>query len=114
MRDKMARYDTATETNFKGTVEEVKVYSRGGMGGGGTHLIVKGDDQTLEIHLGPTDFLSKQGMSFAKGDQVTVTGSKVKLGDAEVILAREVKKGDKTLTLRDAQGLPAWSRGRWR
>lgn len=114
MRGEMPRYDTATETTYKGTVEEVRQHSRAGMAGTGTHLIVKSDDQMLDVHLGPTDFLAAQQMSFAKGDQIEVTGSKVKFGDAEAIIAREIKKGDKTLTLRDAKGVPKWSRGRGR
>jgi hypothetical protein len=48
---------------------------------------------------------------FAKGDQVEVIGSKVKGTDTEVVIAREVKKDGKVLTLRNAQGIPAWRRG---
>ena len=33
---------------------------------------------------------------------------------SEAIIAREVKKGGETLVLRDAQGIPQWSRGRRR
>jgi DNA/RNA endonuclease YhcR with UshA esterase domain len=105
-------YDTATETTVKGTVEEVKQVSGPRGGPGGTHLILKTDKETLEVHLGPTTFLEKEKFTFAKGDQIEVTGSKVKIGAADALLAREVKKGDKTLTLRNAQGIPAWSSGR--
>jgi hypothetical protein len=38
----------------------------------------------------------------------------VKIEGADALIAREVKKGGKTLTLRDAQGVPAWSGGRRR
>jgi hypothetical protein len=105
-------YDTATETTVKGTVEEVKQVSGPRGGPGGTHLILKTDKETLEVHLGPTTFLEKEKFTFAKGDQIEVTGSKVKIGATDALLAREVKKGDKTLTLRNAQGIPAWSSGR--
>jgi hypothetical protein len=107
-------YDPATETTVKGTVEEVKQISGARGGPGGTHLILKTDKETLEVHLGPTAFLEKEKFTFAKGDQIEVTGSKVKIGAADALLAREVKKGDKTLTLRNAQGVPAWSGGRRR
>jgi hypothetical protein len=102
------------EATYKGTVEEVTQHARVGMPRTGTHLSLKSDDQILDVHLGPTDFVAAQQMTFAKGDQIEVTGSKVKFGDGEAIIAREVKKGDKTLTLRDARGVPKWSRGRWR
>jgi hypothetical protein len=105
-------YDPATETTVKGTVEEVKQIPGQRGGASGTHLIVKTDKETLEVHLGPTAFLEKEKFTFAKGDQIEVTGSKVKIGAADALLAREVKKGDKTLTLRNAQGIPVWSGGR--
>ncbi len=50
--------------------------------------------------------------TFATGDQVEVIGSKVKMDGADAVLAREVKKGGKTLTLRNARGIPAWSKGK--
>ena len=77
-------------------------------------MILKTDKETLEVRLGPTTFLEKEKFTFAKGDQIEVTGSKVKIEGADALIAREVKKGGKTLTLRDAQGVPAWSGGRRR
>jgi hypothetical protein len=105
-------YDPATETTIKGTVEEVKQIQGQRGGANGTHLIVKTDKETLEVHLGPTAFLEKEKFTFSKGDQIEVIGSKVKVDGADAILAREFKKGDKTLTLRNAQGVPVWSGGR--
>ena len=105
-------YNPATETTVKGTVEEVKQIPSARGASSGTHLILKTDKETLKVHLGPTAFLEKEKFTFAKGDQIEITGSKVKIGGADALLAREVKKGDKTLTLRNAQGVPAWSGGR--
>jgi len=48
------------------------------------------------------------GVSFKAGDEIQVTGSKVKQGDEDLILAREVVKGGDTLTLRFKDGKPAW------
>jgi hypothetical protein len=104
-------YDPATETTVKGTVEEVKRIPGQRGAASGVHLIVKTDKETLEVHLGPTAFLEKEKFTFSKGDQIEVTGSRVKIGAADALLAREVKKGDKMLTLRNAQGIPAWSGG---
>jgi hypothetical protein len=105
-------YNPATETTVKGAVEEVRQVSGPRGGPGGTHLILKTDKETLEVRLGPTTFLEKEKFTFARGDQIEVTGSKVKIGGADALIAREVKKDGKTLTLRDAQGVPAWSGGR--
>jgi hypothetical protein len=49
------------------------------------------------------------GVTFAKGDQITLTGSKVKQGEADVILAREIGKGTDSIVFRDDKGKPVWS-----
>jgi len=105
-------YNPATETTVKGTVEEVKTIT-GRHGWNGTHLTLKTEDKTIDVHLGPEAFLKKEGFNFAKGEQVEVTGSKTEYAGSEAIIAREVKKDGKTLVLRNEQGIPKWSRG-WR
>lgn len=97
---------------MNGTVEEVKTITAR-HGWNGIHLTLKTADKTLDVHLGPATFLKEKGFSVAKGDQVEVTGATATFGDPEALIAREVKKGDKTLALRDARGIPKWSRG-WR
>ncbi len=111
-RTRGPRYDTSTEMTAKGTVQEVQQIT-GRRGWGGTHLTLKTEAGAFDVHLGPTAFLKQEGFSFEKGDEVEVTGSKVDYQKGEAIIAREVKKGDKTLTLRDEKGYPVWSgRGR--
>jgi hypothetical protein len=103
------QYNPATEITLRGTVEEVKQIPgpRGGLGG--THLMLKTDKETLDVHLGPTTFLEKEKSTFAKGDEIQVIGSRVKIEGADALIAREVKKGDKTLTLRNEKGIPLWA-----
>ena len=103
---KMRNYDPATETTVAGTVEDVVQIAHQGRGSG-THLKLKTDAGVVHVHVGPTRYLEAQKFSVAKGDQITVTGSKVK----NAVIAREIKKGDTSITLRDAQGVPKWSRG---
>jgi|SRR5579875_1343743 hypothetical protein len=111
-RQRARFYNPAAETTVKGTVEEVRtVTGRGGWNG--THLTMKTADKTIDVHLGPASFLKQKGFTFAKGDQIEVTGAKAEFGGSEAIIAREVKKGSETLVLRDAQGIPKWSGG-WR
>jgi hypothetical protein len=92
-------------------VEEVRQVGRYGSGSG-TRIILKTEKENLEVHVGPTAFVTQSGFTFAKGDQVEVVGSRVRFGDAEVLLAREVQKEGKTLVVRDANGVPKWSRAR--
>jgi hypothetical protein len=70
------RYNPATEITVKGTVQEVREIARGAWTG--THAILKTDQGTFDVHLGPSDFLASKQMSLSKGDQIEVTGSKVK------------------------------------
>jgi len=106
-RKNMRMYDPATEMTLKGTVEAVTQPTRGQMMG--THLTVKAGDETQEIMLGPTRFIKSKDFSFAKGDSVEVTGSKVTMGGTGYVIAREVIKDGKTLTLRDKSGTPQWA-----
>jgi hypothetical protein len=76
--------------------------------------VLKTDTETIEVSLGPSSFLQEKKYTFEKGDQLQVTGSKVKLAGADLLIAREVKKGDAVITLRDAQGVPEWRGGRRR
>ena len=106
-RKSMRMYDPATETHLKGTIEAVTQMTRGQMMG--THLTLKTGEGNLEVMLGPSKFITSKGFSFAKGDSIEVTGSKVTMGGTEHIIAREVVKDGKTLTLRDKTGTPEWA-----
>jgi hypothetical protein len=77
-------------------------------------LKVKTEKETVEVHLGPTSFLKEKGLVFTKGDPTELIGSRVKYEGADVVVARQVKKDGKTLELRNAKGIPTWSRGRRR
>ncbi|HLH09790.1 MAG TPA: hypothetical protein VKW78_21305 [Terriglobales bacterium] len=102
-------YNSATEITVKGTVEAVnQVTAKNGWGG--THLQLKTESETLDVHVGPSWFLSQNKMSFAKGDQVEVTGSKVKFANGDALVARDITRGDQKLKLRNDKGFPVWSR----
>lgn len=80
----------------------------------GMHLVVKTESETLTVLIGPSSFVKEKNFTFAKGDQIEVTGSKVKYDDKDAVIARDIKKGDKTLTLRNEKGIPEWSMGHQR
>lgn len=106
-------YNPATETTLTGTVQEVQNIPTSGRGGGGVHLVFRTGEGPVEVHLGPASFAASKNFTFAKGDALTITGSKVTIDGQPVLIAREIKKGDQVLTLRDANGIPLWSgRGR--
>jgi hypothetical protein len=104
------KYDIHTEAKMKGTVDELKLPPKGSEKEV-AHLLVKTETDTIDVYLCPKSFLDDMGMTFSKGDEISLTGSKVKQGEADLVLAREVLKGTDTLVLRDEKGNPIWS---WR
>jgi hypothetical protein len=102
------KYDVHTETKMRGTVEEVKLPPKGSEKEA-AHLLVKTGTDTIDVYLCPKSFLDDMGVSFGKGDEIAITGSKVKQGEADLVLAREIVKGTDTLVLRDEKGNPVWS-----
>ena len=107
MQQSGRKYNPATEITVSGVVDDV-VQNQGKRGRTGIHVMVKSGSDVLTVHLGPSEFLGNSKFSVAKGDKIEVVGSNVQLGGNNVVIAREVKKADQVLTLRDAQGLPKW------
>ena len=106
-QSKLPNYDLATETKMKGTIQELKLPEKGSEKKG-AFLTLKSGTDTLDVYLCPKSYLDDMGSTLAKGDDVTLTGSKVKQDGVDVILAREVVKGNDTLVLRDDKGKPVW------
>jgi hypothetical protein len=102
------KYDLHTETKMKATVEEVKLPPKGSEKEV-AYLLVKIETDSVDVYLCPKSFFDDMGMSFSKGDEVALTGSKVKHGEADLVLAREVVRGNDTFVLRDEKGNPVWA-----
>lgn len=101
------KYDPATESTFKGVVQELKFVPPTGARPV-AYLVLKGSPDAVEVFLCPKKFLDDMGVEFKADDAVEVTGSKIKQDGADLTLAREVTKGGDTLTLRFKDGKPAW------
>ncbi len=102
------KYDVHSETKLKGTVEEVKLPPKGSEKDI-VHLLVKSGTDVVDVYLCPESFLDELGITFNKGDEIALTGSKVAQQETSLILAREVVKGTDDLVLRDEKGNPVWS-----
>ena len=103
------KYDVANEVTIKGVVDEVKDFQCPVSGGMGAHLVVKTDKGLVTVHLALSKFMSEYGLSFAKGDEIVVTGVKARVGDDEnAILARKIERGNQTFVFRDKEGKPLW------
>jgi hypothetical protein len=101
------KYDSQTEMKTNGVIDEINVLTVGSRKDY-TELVLKNGDDKLHIYVCPKPFQDEMGISFVKGDQIAVTGSKVKQDASDVILAREMVKGTDTLMFRDNKGKPVW------
>jgi hypothetical protein len=102
------KYDIAKEVTVKGTIDDVQEMPMA-KGETGVHLMVKTSTETIEVRLCPSGFLKDFDVTFEKGQQIQVTGSRIKVDDKDVILAREVVSGNSTVVLRDKTGSPVWT-----
>jgi len=100
-------YDPATVTTVEATVQEVLLES-GRNGGSGVHLVMQTEGEPTVVHVAPQFWLNDNDLTFAAGDRVTVTGSKTVVAGEPALIARQISRGDTTLTLRDEAGIPAW------
>lgn len=105
--DNSPKYDAKTEETLKGTVDDVRVNGTDQKTKTAT-LVLKHGIEAVDVFLGPVSFLDAMEISFSKGDELQVVGSKVKTGEGQEILAREVTKGNDTLILREKGGKPVW------
>jgi hypothetical protein len=105
------KYDPATETTVKGTVLELRIVPPTGPKPFAYLATQVGPDKgkdVVQIFLCPKKFLDDVGLTFKTDDAIQVTGSKVKQDGADLILAREVIKGEEKWTFRFQDGKPAW------
>jgi len=98
-------YDVAAEVTVRGEVTDIHE-SKVATDDPGLHLILKNDEETVEIHACPVRFLSELEFTIAIGDKLVVVGSRPRKG--VVIVAREITKGQLSLILRDQKGVPNW------
>jgi hypothetical protein len=102
-------YNPQTVETMSGEVTAVDTFSGPRGRYAGIHLTLKTAKETISVHLGPSWFLEQQKITFAPKDTVVVTGSRVPFQGKPAIIAAEVKKGDQSLKLRDANGIPLWA-----
>jgi hypothetical protein len=102
-------YDPQTVTTVTGQVEKLEELSMG-QNMAFREVILKTDQGSLKVHLGPGWYLDEKKFVVKAGDTVSATGSKVTLNNQPALIAREVTVNGATLKLRDDQGLPVWRR----
>jgi hypothetical protein len=76
-RHRVPVYSTSNQGSLQGVVQDVQEFYCPINGDEGTHLLVKTEEGTLQVHVAPTRFLRDQKLSFSKGDQIQVVGSRI-------------------------------------
>ena len=105
-------YNTETVETIEGEVVEITYNpSKKTDATMGVHMAVKTDTSTIAVHLGPIWYMVEQE-PIKKGEVVIVMGSRITYNGAPALIAATVKRNERTLQLRDANGYPVW-RG-WR
>jgi hypothetical protein len=69
---------------------------------------------TMEVQIGPKEFVDRSGFKLNVGEAVTVIGMPLIdiKNERQVVLAREVSSMNAVLVVRDRFGLPLWERDR--
>ena len=60
-------------------------------------------------NVGPSAYLASKNFSIAKGDKLTILGSRIQYQGSDFLIAKEITKGNEVLTLRNSAGFPMWS-----
>jgi hypothetical protein len=107
-----ALFDPQTVATFTGIIVAGPVIPKGGLPEP-VQFTLKTERESLTVLLGPSWFIEGQDFPIAALDRVEVKGSRLLLEGKNVVVAAEIRKGDKVLRLRDGQGAPLWGgRGR--
>ncbi len=101
-------FDKETVEEVTGKIADIKFSGKDNSESKGMELLLQSDEQLIPIHLGPVWYMNMQREKFKKGDILTVKGSRVVLNHKTVIIAQELKLGNKLFRLRDANGHPNW------
>lgn len=101
-------YTPTSEQTMRGWVVETKDFHCPVSGTMGSHITVKNETSTIEVHLAPTSFMKQYDVNIRKGDNVTVVGSKISFEGKTALIAKSVAVGQETYSFRDSAGKPLW------
>jgi len=102
--------DETTVANLKVKPSSAKSYDGRVTKVDGHAITIKTDDGDLCVQCAPSSFLSAQNCSLKQNDEVKVKAVSVATptGLDKVLVATEIRKGDKIIVLRNDDGTPTW------
>lgn len=101
-------FDMKAVEELTGKIADIKFSGKDNSESKGMELLLQSDEQLIPVHLGPVWYMNMQRGKFKKGDIISVKGSRVIMNHKPVLIAQELKLGNKLLRLRDANGHPYW------
>lgn len=108
-------YDVDREVTIEGQIEDLRFENR--YEGKGNFLVLlvkeKSGSELVEVETAPAWFFRTD---IHKGEKIRLVGSVTEEGKdgRKLVIARELRIGNQTITLRDRRGFPTWSRGQGR
>ena len=105
-------YNVNTVETIRGTVVSTNAFSPGNGMSQGRQILVETEEGTVPVHLGPSRYLDDRGFQVNSGEEVEVKGSRVNWAGNPVIMAAEIRQGDRVIELRSNDGIPAWNTNR--
>lgn len=101
-------YDDANQQTVRGWVVETRDFQCPVNNAMGSHITVKTETGSIEVHLAPASFMKQYDIAFAKDQNVTVVGSKITYEGKPALIAKSVTIWHETFNFRDAKGRPLW------
>ena len=101
-------YDEANQQTVRGWVVETRDFQCPVNNAMGSHITVKTETGSIEVHLAPASFMKQYDIAFAKDQNVTVVGSKITYEGKPALIAKSVAVGHETFNFRDPKGRPLW------
>jgi hypothetical protein len=106
------RRDVIGHNLLKERMFEGIVASKGHIIEGLMYFPLRAANTTMEVQIGPKEFVDRSGFKLNVGETVTVIGMPIIENERQVVLAREVSSMNAVLVVRDRFGLPLWEQDR--
>jgi hypothetical protein len=101
-------YGQSSEQTLRGWVVETRDFQCPVSGTMGSHITLKNETTSVEVHLAPAKFMKQYEIKIQKGDNVTVVGSRIFYEGKAALIAKSVSIGRETYNFRDSSGNPLW------
>jgi hypothetical protein len=108
VKSEAVSFTASPVVTLDGTVKQPSILMQVDNQFGTEHVKLITDKGAMKVALAPRAYVKKIGLEVKGGEKITVTGWQVTRKGKTELIAQEIKVGDKTYTLRQADGQAAW------